>query len=49
MHPYVQSSTIHNSQDMEKNLNICQQMDKEDVVLMEYHFCLVAKLCPTLL
>ena len=32
MHPYVHSSTIHNSQDMEPtHVNINRGMDKEDV------------------
>ena len=33
MHPYVHSSTIHNSQDMETTyMSINRGMDKEDVV-----------------
>ena len=33
MHPYVHSSTIHNSQDMEPTyITINSGMDKEDVV-----------------
>ena len=35
MHPYVQSSTIYNSQDMETtSMSIDRWMDKEDVVYM---------------
>ena len=33
MHPYVHSSTIHNIQDIDKNLmSINREIDKEDVV-----------------
>ena len=41
MHPYVHSTTIHNSQDMETTeMSINRWMDKEDVVYiytMEYY------------
>jgi len=48
MHPSVHSSTIYNSQNMGKNLNVHQQMDKEDGMEWNGILCSLTQSCPTL-